>query len=397
VFIKTIAVSVDTKTWPRFAQPPKNLATASGRTDIDLSRALLMLGTLTMPSLLSAASPGRFWAWLRYLLAPTDSNDLRITMDFADLDPHQKSILSDDFGVAISTQWLFDRYGGFTEIVDGRRFMLQFAHLLRAKQKKYKAKVGPSKTPDFVLQDSSGRWHVLECKGTQSGRSYRNALLRNAISQKHTLQIGGRIRGERLAAGLAISNEQDLERTELRVIDPDGEPLLTLHEADSDEIALKAHRVAIARALGVVGLNEAAIEISLPPDVGIGDELLWKTEARRVRASKEDRYGRAAQQLRERDLTTFNHAHRKYEGRRVQFELPEIGRTKPFNEIGVRQGVDHDFLEEISRIGSDLADPLNRSLEKRIKRQLIKIEGDGQRTTLTYGDLFFAELTLRRR
>jgi hypothetical protein len=51
---------------------------------IDLARALLMFGNLTMPTL---PSPALFWAWLRYFLAPAISDDLRITMEFADLDP----------------------------------------------------------------------------------------------------------------------------------------------------------------------------------------------------------------------------------------------------------------------------------------------------------------------
>jgi Rhodopirellula transposase DDE domain len=37
-----------------------------------------MLGTLTMPNLLSSASPALFWAWLRYYLAPAPSSDLRL-------------------------------------------------------------------------------------------------------------------------------------------------------------------------------------------------------------------------------------------------------------------------------------------------------------------------------
>jgi hypothetical protein len=78
------------------------------------------------------------------------------------LDPHQKGILSDDFGVAVSTQWLSDQLGGFSSVVDGRRFMLQFADLIQ-QRKSPKAKVGPSKAPDFVIQDNNGRWHILEC------------------------------------------------------------------------------------------------------------------------------------------------------------------------------------------------------------------------------------------
>jgi hypothetical protein len=107
---KTIEIEVDTTTWPRGVTVPPQLAGATGSSTLDLGSAFLMLGTLTMPDLLSPASPARFWAWLRYYLAPTVASDLRIAMDFAGLDPHQKGILSDDFGVALSTQWLFDRF-----------------------------------------------------------------------------------------------------------------------------------------------------------------------------------------------------------------------------------------------------------------------------------------------
>jgi hypothetical protein len=161
---KTVDVEVDASTWPSGVSVPASLSASGATPTIDLGSAFLMLGTLTMPDLLSPASPARFWAWLRYYLAPTPASDLRITMDFAGLDPHQKSILSDDFGVALSTQWLFDRLGGFREIVDGRRFMVQFAHLLPPKTKPTTAKVGPGKAPDFVIKDMSGRWHVLECR-----------------------------------------------------------------------------------------------------------------------------------------------------------------------------------------------------------------------------------------
>jgi hypothetical protein len=126
---RELEVEIGTETWPTKKAIPKMFRMASKIEDLDLAKAFLMLGTITMPNLLSPASPARFWAWLRYLVSLTDTNDLRITMDFADLDPHQKGILSDDFGVAISTQWLFDRLKGFAEIVDGRRFILQLPEL----------------------------------------------------------------------------------------------------------------------------------------------------------------------------------------------------------------------------------------------------------------------------
>ena len=211
---------------------------------LDLGSALLMLGTLTMPDLLSPASPARFWAWLRYFLAPAPTDDLRLRMVFAGLDPHLKGILSDDFGVALSTQWLFDRFGGFTDIVDGRRFMVQFDYLLPKRTKPAAAKVGPTKAPDFVIKDIAGKWHVLECKGTQSGRAKRDEYLDNALSQKSMIQITGRLRGERLAAGLAIANERSKEQTQMRIVDPDGDdPLLQLDDQQSDEIDLPRRSV----------------------------------------------------------------------------------------------------------------------------------------------------------
>jgi hypothetical protein len=356
-----------------------------------------MLGTLTMPNLLSPASPALFWAWLRYYLAPVEGIDeLRITMDFADLDPHQKGILSDDFGVAISTQWLFDRFGGFTDIVDGRRFILQFAHLLRRRQKST-AKVGPSKAPDFVLRDSTGRWHVLECKGTQSGRGTRNTLLKNALSQKQVLQIIGAIRGERLAAGLSIANEQTRGGTHLRIVDPDvPEPLITLGDDQTNFIQRKAHRIAVARALGLIGLGEMAVELSLPPEVGSAEEFLRPSEISRIRASRPDRYGRATRQLRDRRLVSMEDGHRHYEGRRVQFELPVTGRDLPFNEIIVRQGVNRELLRELADAPAEFDDDLDTRLQSYTADANITLVSDGRRASLNYGEVLFSELILNR-
>jgi hypothetical protein len=76
--------------------------------------------------------------------------------------------------------------------------------------------------------------------------------------------------------------------------------------------------------------------------------------------------------------------------------LPELDQTRSFNEISVRQGVDHDLLQEIASLGPDLDDSLKRRLEARVAMEVIRIDSDDDRTTLTYGDLLFADLTLRR-
>lgn len=317
-------------------------------------------------------------------------------MDFASLDPHQKAILSDDFGVAVTTQWLYDRLGGFTDIVDGRRFMLQFAHLLPRKQKPAAAKVGPTKAPDFVIRDHAGKWHVLECKGTQSGRGWRNTFLKHALAQKNVIRIAGPLRGQSLAAGLAISNEGDKYDTHLRVVDPEPEPLITLNSRHADEIRVSARRIAVARALGVIGLNEAAEEMTAPTEALGAEEFMRPAEVTRSRTSREDRFSRASRQMRERGLEPLTHRGERYEGRRGHFRVPEMGGDGLFNVINVRQGVKQDLLREISSLDEFMGDRIDASIDNRMAGTTVTVGTEGSKTVLEIGGILFAELVLKR-
>jgi hypothetical protein len=390
--VKTIQVDVDSRTWPTPDDVPLSLRRSSGTTPVDLGQAFHMLGTLTMPSSLSPASPTLFWAWLRYYLAPTTSADLRITMDFADLDPHQKGILSDDFGVAIATQWLVDQFGGVRKIVDGRRFALQFERLLRRKSRS-KAKVGTSKLPDFVLQDLGGKWHVLECKGTQSSRDYQRKSLKVAIAQKRAIQLVGSLKGEQLAAALYIANEEEQVRTHLKVIDPEDTPLIRLTENQAEEIEANAYRLTVARALGTIGLNEIATELSLPPHISAESELLRPSEMLRVRSSREARLARASEQARERRLTSFTHGDRRYEGREVLFELPPTAVSLPFRNVLIRQGVAPDVIEEVAAADALADDRMDQRLRPYAETDArIILDSDGNHMALSYGDVLFSEM-----
>jgi hypothetical protein len=85
---------------------------------------------------------------------------------------------------------------------------------------------------------------------------------------------------------------------------------------------MKADRLVVAHAMGMIGLNELAIELSLPRDNDPESELLRPSEALRVRAPLAARRARASEQARERALTHFTHGSRRYEGREVRIELP---------------------------------------------------------------------------
>ncbi len=371
---------------------PPQLVVASVQQPIDVGRALHMLGTLTMPNMFSPASPALFWAWLRYYRALTGASDLRITMDFSDLDPHQKGILSDDFGVALSTQWLVDRLGPFTHIVDGRRFANQFTRLLR-KRHKSKAKIGTSKSPDFVMRDTLGKWHVLECKGTQSNRKYQSSVLKTALAQKRAIQLIGSIRGEQLASSLYIAHEKERLGSSLRVIDPEeDEPLIRLTEQESEEMEAKASRLAVAQALGAIGLNEVAVEMSLPQDIDPKSELLFPSERSRLRSSRRARVDRATEQARGREFDSFTHGHRRYKGRVIELELPPPTEQVPYRKVRIRQGVLPEIIEELISADSFLDHRVDDQIRPHTSEARIAVEAARDHTAVTYGDVFYSEL-----
>jgi hypothetical protein len=389
--VRTLDIQIDTSTWLKKPIPPQ-LGRASVKETIDVGRALHMLGTLTMPNMFSPASPALFWAWLRYYRALTPASDLRITMDFSDLDPHQKGILSDDFGVALSTQWIVDRLGPFTHIIDGRRFANQFTRFLR-KKRKSKAKVGTSKAPDFVMRDTTGKWHVLECKGTQASRYYQRKALKTALAQKHAIQLLGSIQGQQLASSLYIACDKEKSGSSMRIIDPEeDDPLIRLTEEQADEMETKASRLAVAQALGSIGLNEVAVEMSLPPDVDPESELLLPSELARLRSSRGARVARATEQARARNLDRFSHHHRRYEGRVVELELPPPTEQLPYRRVRIRQGVVPEIIQELTSTGSLLDDTLDDQIRPYTAAAEIVVEATQDHTALTYGDAFYSEV-----
>jgi hypothetical protein len=292
--------------------------------------------------------------------------------------------------VAIATKWLDDRFGGFKNIVDGRRFLLQFPQYLRKKHKS-KAKVGPNKCPDFVMQDTTGKWHILECKGTQIN-SYQDKALNTAVQQKCAINLVGSIKGEQLAASLFIANEQSTSPTHLKVIDPDDDPpIIHLTENLAAEMDAKAGRVAVARALGMIGLNQMAVELSLPPDIDPNSELLRPSEALRARSSRREGHERAAAQARERTLTTFTDRGRRYGGREAHIELPPTGGRLPFTSVVIRQGVQVSLIAELTASGFAFETIDERVAPFRTNARIL-MESDSHRTALRYGEMIFSEV-----
>ena len=255
---------------------------------------MLRLGTVTTPHGLSAGSPERYWACIRYLSACTDEGDLRIRQPFLELDPHQRGILSDDFGVALTTTWLAERLGGIREIVDGRKFALNYGFRKHGKRKKKLAKMGPNKCPDYVLRDNTGLFHVLECKGTQSA-AYLKSAMTQGRRQKAGIDFGKTVLGEKLVIGLRLRGEGEKKRSALIVSDPSPEPVVKVTAKKADKAQRIMDRLGVARALNLSGFGEVASELSFAAGQ-VADEqtrpYFLKSELKRLSYDRKDRHKR---------------------------------------------------------------------------------------------------------
>lgn len=367
--------------------------------DVNIPAMLLMIGYLTTPTASTGVSLSEFWAWVRYLAAVTNEADLRLTNSFADLDAHQKTILSDDFGMGVPMLWLEDKLA-FSRIVDGRYFMQRIAASVSATQRRT-AKRGPNKTPDFVARDTSGIWHVVECKGTQSGTDYSQKQLgeigpppKGGIAQKRSIIFPAAHTGQRLVCGLSIGVENGA-RSRLTIIDPEPEEPF---EVSASQLYLAddaAARGVMSKALRLAGFEVTADATASP--------LGLTPSATRMRGrAQEDARTKFVDERDARAREELDRAEREivfdgeYRGREVHFVLPrpvevDHGQIK---RVILRQGVNEDLIARLrdrptfDEPNFDIAFDLGSVKDKSVSK------GDERTASLQIGDIFRSELIL---
>jgi hypothetical protein len=142
---------------------------------------LLWVGILTAPPRYRGFDLSTFWAWLRYASAISDKrSDLRLKPIWSEIDAHQKTVMSDDFGMGFSCHYLAEQHG--IQAFANTGYLLDSLVGLTTLQP---SKRGPAKSPDFIGIDAHGKLHVLECKGTQSSVEYLMKALESGINQKN--------------------------------------------------------------------------------------------------------------------------------------------------------------------------------------------------------------------
>lgn len=401
---RNLKVDIDKSTWPGTGLLPSFPATfTNGQStySLNIPATLLMIGYLTTPISSTGVSLSEFWAWVRYLAAIAKQPDLSLTQSFWELDAHQKTILSDDFGMGIPLLWLHDKLS-LVKIVDGRFFMQHTANSLGVTQART-AKRGPNKTPDFVAQDASGKWHVIECKGTQSGSEYslkqlgvKGAPPTGGVAQKLSIQFPSSHTGQRLVCGLSIDVEGG-NGSVLKIIDPPLQEPFVFHENQMNFAQDAANRGVMARALRMAGLEVTADSVASPSWRRSKNELTPNSYIETASSLEgEERNIRSREEIR-RVISRGKSFDGDFRGRETVVVLPRelIVDGQSVTKVVIRQGVNREVLEELEQLSKvDVLEEQDSSVQwiNRIGKSVV--ESQGRAAAMRLGTLFRFEIEL---
>lgn len=354
-----------------------------------------MIGRLTTPRLAVGANLNEYWACLRYFSAFTPRSNLQLTQSFAELDAHQKTILSDDLGMGIPMLWL-DQALGFTHIEDGRYFI---EHILPSLKGTYtgKGKRGPGKSPDFACFDKAGKVHIVECKGTQNTLKFRDSqLYHKPISkpatggqvQKKTVMLPPNRAGERLACGLFIASDAS-QNTHLAIADPEDEVIMKMDKDETYLIDDTMARGAASRFLQSVAMSRAAEAVAFPRG-----RTKYKGRGRYVFEREEADSDLLAAARAERELALVQAAKDGMVSREFEFQLlsPISFDTKEYRSITVRQSLSAAFVaDNLERYLSP--EPINPANDSVIGPTVFS--GEGPDTTMKVGSVYSSRIILK--
>lgn len=220
--------------------------------------AMLRIGYLTSPPTYSGFHLSTFWAWLRYSSAIESSSvNLQLRKEWSDIDSHQKAILTDDFGMGFTCQYLADQHC-FDEFVD-TKYLIDVLLGSKSLYKKF-AKNGHAKAPDFIALDGKGDLHILECKGSQSSKKSLKAAMYKGIIQKNNLK--GSFFTSSMVGGIFVPLFGAKETAEIVFLDPEpNQALIDLSKQGKDILSTTIHRLSLSKILVMAGLWRTATSI----------------------------------------------------------------------------------------------------------------------------------------
>lgn len=174
------------------------------------------IGRMTTPKGLgNMAKLSASWATRRYFWtiaeALPNNQNLRLSDDALQLDFHQKGLLSDEFGVGMAGLFMEQQFGA-PECMD---ISLALRDELLGQQMEASGRT----RPDYLMWNSQPQptFFVIECKGTQSGRSESLNQLRRGLEQVPSIDF---VDPARHGGSFVIATSLSESSTTLFLIDP---------------------------------------------------------------------------------------------------------------------------------------------------------------------------------
>jgi len=269
---------------------PTSISSLKRKRRFDLRKGLLHTAYRTRPPYIHGFHLSDSWAWIRYRFAFLGSTALRLRPEWTDLDPHQKTILSDDLGMGLTTQLLEEKLG-----VRTFHNTLHFLKVVNPTALKLLsvAKNGAAKNPDFVCFDSQNRITLLECKGSQSSQAALRKAMETGKQQKTNVAARASRIHQALVMGVFIPQHGSKEKSILRIADPNWTEVSGLLDQLSDEeLALADTRLELARTFAFLGLEHSANILSGGQD---SSQLVLTPEARQELSSSISEMGEMIQ------------------------------------------------------------------------------------------------------
>lgn len=215
---RNIRISYDPSTWPGQAVPASITSIPLLR-NTNILAGLIHTALRTRPPFIKGFHLSDLWAWIRYIFAIDSNIDLQLREEWEELDPHQKMILSDDFGMGFTTQLLAEEMNvtSFADTLHFIRVLHPFMLSLISSSRR-----GPTKSPDFIGLDGSNNIFVIECKGSQTSHAALFRSMRTGRLQK--THVGARTRfriHSSLSVGLFIPQYRSRQQARIHIMDPD--------------------------------------------------------------------------------------------------------------------------------------------------------------------------------
>jgi hypothetical protein len=204
------------------APPPvfKNatvLAALQGRRDWNIRAIDLLhkIGFLTTPSWANMARLSASWATRRYFWAIAEplpqGTNLRLSDDARRMDFHQKTLLSDEFGIGMAGLLIekFFEAGSFVDISIALDDPAAYQDIERE---------GDAQ-PDYLMwaDEDNSPYYVVECKGSQCNKNTSYDQLRRGLEQIPSVVFGA---GPRQVVTVVVATCLLDDGTEVFVLDP---------------------------------------------------------------------------------------------------------------------------------------------------------------------------------